>query len=331
MEYVMDWSKGIEARYYASVVDRNTWRDIEKFDITGGTISRSLGELVESADIDCVNYSRGEQWIRVWLDARQNGASEHIPMFTGLATSPADNFNGNLITNTLECYSVLKPCQDVLLPRGWYASGAGKYVLDDLLSVTPAPVVIDGEMPNLQKPIIAEQGETHLSMINKILLAIDWRIRITGDGTITVCPQAKQPSGEFGLGNDIIEPVLSRSYDWYQCPNVFRATNGDDSAVAVDDSEDSILSTKSRGREIWAEDTSANLSDTETLYEYASRRLKESQMVAQTLSYDRRYNPNIVVGDLVRILYPNIAGLYYVSSQRIEIGYGAKTTEEIVR
>ncbi len=34
----------------------------------------------------------------------------------------------------------------------------------------------------------AENAETRLSMIEKILAAINWRIRITGDGVIHVVP-----------------------------------------------------------------------------------------------------------------------------------------------
>lgn len=327
----MNWNKGFEARYYMTIVDAESWRDLDRIEITGGSISRQLGELIESADIECVAYDRGEQWVRVWLDARQNGASEHIPLFTGLATSPADNFNGSYITNTLECYSVLKPCQDVLLPRGWYVNkGGGEYALADLLSISPAPVSIADNCPKLKKPIIAEQGETNLSMVNKVLLAINWRIRITGNGTIEVCPQASGSSASFGTDYDIIEPTLSRSYDWYKCPNVFRAISGNDSAVAVDDGN-GILSVQSRGREIWKEDSSANLNEGETLYEYALRRLKDEQITAQTLSYDRRFIPDLTVTDIVDIRYPNIYGKYYVTSQRIEIGYGAKTTEEVAR
>lgn len=327
----MDWSKGIEARYYANTVDSESWRDLDRFEITGGSISRQLGYLLESADIECVKYNQGEKWIRVWMDARQDGSSEHIPLFTGLATSPNRDYNGTYETNTLECYSVLKPCQDILLPRGWFVDkGAGEYALRDLLSVTPAPVTIAENCPTLIDPIIAEQGESNLTMINKILLAMDWRIKINGRGEITVCPQASEPSAVFGTDNDIIEPVFSVSYDWYKCPNVFRAISGDDSAIAIDDG-DGMLSVASRGREIWAEDSSAQLSDSETLYQYALRRLKDSQRVAESLSYDRRYDPNIGVADMIEIKYPHIEGKYYVTSQKIEIGYGAKTTEEVVK
>ena len=327
----MDWSKGIEARYYGSIVDKDTWRDIERFEITGGSVSRSTENLIESADIECVNYTKGEQWVRIWLDARQDGASEHIPIFTGLATSPEDNHNGGLITNSLECYSVLKPCQDVLLPRGWYApSGSGKTVVSELLSVTPAPKEMAENMPRLKKNIIAEENESYLTMLNKVLLALDWRIRIHGDGTIEVCPYSTEVVETFNMDNDVIEPTFSKNYDWYSCPNVFRAVSGNDS-VTVKDESDSPLSIVNRGREIWAEDTSCNLNENETLYEYALRRLKELQTVAVKVSYDRRFNPNILVTDVVRLNYPQVSGVFAVSSQTVEIGYGAKTTEEAVR
>ena len=135
------------------------------------------------------------------------------------------------------------------------------------------------------------------------------------------------------LENDSIEPKLSKGYDWFGCPNVFRAVSGDQSATAIDDSELSSLSTVNRGREIWAEETSCELNDGETLYEYAERRLKESQKVSEIVSYDRRFYPDVFVSDLITLHYPEkkIDGVFQITSQRIEIGYGAKTTEEAVK
>lgn len=332
----MDWSKGFEARYYASIIDKNSWRDRERFEITGGQISRTEGELRESADIDCISYDKGEQWIRIWMDVRQNGAAEHVALFTGLATSPTDDINGSVTNNSLECYSVLKPAQDVLLPRGWYASkgASGTTIISDLLEVTPAPVVFESDAPNIKQNIIAEEGETNLSMIEKILTAINWRIRISGDGHIQICPKARSSSLRLSvLENDSVEPKLSKGYDWFGCPNVFRAVSGDESATAIDDSDLSSLSTVNRGREIWAEETSCELNDGETLYEYAERRLKESQKVSEKVSYDRRYYPDVLVSDIITLHYPEkgIVGDYQITSQRIEVGYGAKTTEEAVK
>ena len=162
----MDWSNGYSARYYLQVVDPATWRDIERVDITKGMVKRELTGKRESADIDCVDYDVGlEQWIRIYLDAEQDGAGVHVPLFTGIASSPALEFNGNVSRVPLACYSVLKPCEDVSLPLGWYApAGArGSDVIRRLLSVTPAPTVIADNAPALSQAIIAENKETHRS------------------------------------------------------------------------------------------------------------------------------------------------------------------------
>lgn len=327
----MDWSRGFESTYYCSIVDPISWRDIDRFEITGGQISRNTENLIESASIDCVRYDLGEQWVRIWMDTKQNGATEHIALFTGLATSPADSVDGTLVTNNLSCYSVLKPSADVLLPRGWYApKDSSTGLIKDLLN-TPAPIVIDDDIPSLTHNIIAEAGEKNLTMLRKVLLAMDLRIRITGMGEIQIKKQATESSAQFGVDNDCIEPIFSKEYDWYKCPNVFRAISGDESVTVYDDDPNSPLSTVSRGREIWKEEDGCDFNTGETLYEYALRRLKEEQMVAQKISYTRRYNPDIYVTDLVNIKYPQFDGVYLVTSQRIELGYGARTTEGAVR
>lgn len=327
----MNWSEGYESSYYCTVLDPYSWRDIDRFEITGGQISRNTESLIESANIECVNYNLGEQWIRIWLNTIQDGKAEHIPLFTGLSTSPMDNAEGVLVKNTLSCYSVLKPCSDILLPRGWYApSGSGVGVIKDLLN-TPAPVTIDEDIPRLTRNIIAEAKETNLSMLHKILLAMDLRIRILGNGEIQIKKQAVDISAEFGIDNDCIEPSYTRKYDWYKCPNVFRANSGDESVTVRDDDINSPLSTVNRGREIWEEEDSCEFNTGETLYEYAVRRLKEKQLVAKKISYTRRYNPDVYVTDLVNIKYPQFDGVYLVTSQNIELGYGATTTESAVK
>lgn len=331
----MDWNKGYSSAWYGYIIDPFTWRETVRLDITGGSIARETEGLRESADVDCINYgNRREQWIRIYLDAGQGGASEHTAVFTGLACSPSRSIDGVLETNTLQCYSVLKPAQDVLLPLGYYipAWSNGAEAVRELLSVTPAPIFIDGRSPSVTMSIVAEEGETHLTFAEKVLEAIGWRLRISGKGEVTICPNASIESGSFdAVSNDSIEPVLQIDSDWYECPNVFRAIQDDLTAVARDDSPDSPLSTVSRGREVWSEDTSCDFNSGESIAEYANRRLRELQSVAVTVTYDRRFDPNILAGDLVRLKYPgqSLDGLYYVSSQRIELGYGGRTSEEV--
>lgn len=332
----MDWDKGFSASYFARLVDPVTFRSMERIEILEGQIVHSESDLRESADIKCRDYEAGERWIRIYLCARQGGSSETIAMFTGLACSPSDDINGRITDNSVQLYSVLKPAYDVLLEPGWYvpAGYSGAEMVGKLLSVGSAPVIVEEGSPKIAEAIIAEENETRLSMADKVLTAIGWRIRIDGSGTIHVCPEASEPSATFGANlNDVIEPKLKVSRDWYGCPNVFRAISGELMAIAKDESEESPLSIQNRGREIWAQDTSVNLSDGESIGDYASRRLKEEQQYAIAASYDRRYKPNVTVTDIVRLDYPaqGLQGLYKVTAQTITLGYGASTSEEAVK
>ena len=329
----IDWSKGFSASYYMTIVDPASWRDLERVEITGGTISRTGSGLRQSADVECTDFDpEREQWVRVYLDVAQAGDVAHVALFTGLSSVPERAINGNRTRYPLTCYSVLKPAEDVLLQRGWFApSGVnGAELVADLLSVTPAPVTVEVNAPSLAQSIIAENGENRLTMTNKILAAINWRLRIEGDGSITICPQASELSGTFGLDNDVIEPKLTRRADWFSCPNVFRAISGSMTAVVRDDSEDSFLSTVSRGREIWMEEK-CDLNSGESLEQYAQRRLQEEQAVAYSVQYARRFDPKILVGDLVRLHYPaqNLMNTYVVTRQSIDLSYGARTSEEV--
>ena len=335
----MDWSKGFSSRYYISIVDKNTWKDVKRIEITGGSIKRSISNLRQSADIDVVNYQEeGEPLIRVWLDAKQNDSSSHIPLFTGLAVSPGRKINGRYITQTLQCYSILKPANDILLPRGWYAPAEmdAIYQIKKLLKVTNSPVEILDETAKfpLTSAIVAEQNETNLSMVEVLLNAINWRMIIDGYGTIWLGPYPKEPIMLLDSRDyDIVEPQLSDTYDWFDCPNVFRAVAGETYAEVKDLDPDSPFSIPNRGREIWAEETTCNLNENETIGDYAQRRLRELQQVGRTISYDRRFIPDLNISDIVMLNFPaqNISGSFVITSQSIALGHNAKTSEEVMQ
>lgn len=331
----MDWSKGYTAEYYLSIIDPATWRDIGRIEILGGSIKRDLDGLRESASVEVKTKPEGiEQWVRIWLDVKQDGATDHVALFTGLATTPRDQLNGVIRNNTLDCYSVLKPVNDVDLLRGWYAPAGtpGAAVIENLLSVTPAPVYAAENAPILQSNIIADDDETRLTMIDKILTAINWRLRVNGDGSITIEPKPDTATATLDpLEYDVIEQEVNIEADLFNCPNVFLAIDDDLTAIARDDSPDSPLSTVNRGREVWARDTSCELADNETIEQYALRRLREEQKVEKKASYNRRFIPDLTVGDLVRLHYPEqgLDGLFTVRSQGIDLSFSARTNEEI--
>lgn len=330
----MKWENGFTARYYLELVDAATWRDIRRYELKGGNISKSTGGLMEAADIDVTEVpSTGDMWIRIYLDARQGESGAREAMFTGLLSAPSTDWDGNRKSHKAECYSVLKPASDVLLQRGWYAPQGmnGAKLAAKLLSVGAAPVTYEENAPALASMIIAESGETNLTMARKIINAIDWRIRITGSGEIQICPKAAGPVATFdALENDLIELSVSDSNDWFKCPNIFRATSGDMTAVARDDDPESPYSTVTRGREIWMEENDCKLNENEGIANYALRRLKEEQSPTRQVRYARRFVPDIYVGDIIRLRHPaqGIDGEFKISTQRIELGYGGRTSEE---
>lgn len=330
----MKWEEGFTASFYAATIDSNTWRENGTLQITEGSIKRERGELMESADFTVQDYDGEERFVRLYLDANQRGASEHVPLFTGLATSPGRDIEGRTETNRIECFSVLKPCADVLLDRGYYIPAALPLnnTLRKLCSYTPADLEIDGDLPALNTAIIAEDEETALSMIWKLIKAVGWTLRIDGTGRIQVAPPTDEIAATFdALDNDAIEPQVDVKRDWYSLPNVFRAIAEELVAVARDDDPRSPLSTVNRGREIWAQEENVDLGDGESIGEYAIRRLHELQNAAATISYTRRYNPDVRPGDTVRLHYPaqKIDGRFTVTTQSVQLGPGAPTSEEV--
>lgn len=331
----MDWTKGFSTQYYATEVDPITWRDIRRIDITGGQIKRTISGLRNSATIDCLAPLGGiELWVRIYMDCKQNGSYAHEALFTGLAASPKRQAYATRDERSPNCYSVLKPADDVILPRGYYASAGadGGEVIRSLLSVSPAPIEIADGAPALSATIVAEDNETRLSMANRVVEAIGWRLDITGDGTIRLMPYSAVPVATFDpFTNDVIEVPINVTEDWYSAPNVYMAVADDLTGIARDEDEDSPLSIQNRGREVWKVETGVSLSTSESIAQYAQRRLREAQRVRKKASYDRRYNPAVGVGDVINLHYPqqDIDGLYMVASQSVKIGYGASTAESV--
>ena len=330
----MLWNEGFTGTYYITTVDPKTWRDIDRMEITGGTVERSTDGLLQSADLDMTELPDSvETWVRIWMDAEQGGV-EHVALFTGLTSVPSRDLDGLRESYKVECYSVLKAVDDILLERGYYvpAEMTAPQAAVKLLSKGVAPVVLAdvSRYPALRGAIIAEDDETALTMAEKVLEAIGWQIRIDGRGVIYVEPKSDEVVEIFDSeGNDVMELAITDERDWFSCPNVLRCISDDLTAIARDDDPDSPLSTVSRGREVWMQETSVKLGTSESLASYTARKLRELQSPARTATYARRFDPDIEVGNRVRINHPEISidGVFEVTHQSLELGYGCRTSE----
>jgi hypothetical protein len=336
----MDWAKGYTSRYSLHILDEMTWRDIAELEMAECEIDCDADGMMQSAEIsvpalydDGTGDTARERWARVYMDVSQEGESARYALFTGLVSAPERNYKNGVVSYKMTCYSVLKPPNDIYLQRGYYAPVAtsGAELIAQLLSTSPAPITAAGGSPQLKTAIVAEDDETALTMARKIADAIDWRIRIDGMGAVSIEPKPTDTVARFdALSADVITSEFTDTSDWYGCPNVFRAVMDGEVAVARDETSDR-LSIAARGREIWQQETDVELSDGETLAQYAQRKLAEAQKSARKLSYDRRYYDGVGVGDRVRISYPadGIDGVFEVTSQTIQAGTPCKVSEEV--
>ena len=187
---MVDFSRGISATYYATRVNPQTWADAGEISIISGEVTKNAtSDIVVSADI-AVNEDIGaEDWIRVYMIAEQNGAKERVPIFTGIVSSPSRDINGNSETRKLDCYSVLKVASDILLPLGWFAPArtSGGELIRILLSDLPCPVELDEGSPNIISSFVAGNNDSKLSVAQEIAEAINWQIRVNGDGSVRIC------------------------------------------------------------------------------------------------------------------------------------------------
>ena len=208
----------------------------------------------------------------------------------------------------------------------------------ELLKAGPAPVTYKSPSPTLQEAIVSEDKDTYLAIAQKIVDAIGWRIRIDGTGAISIEPKPAREAARFDVyENDSIEVNITDTNDWFSAPNCIRVVNGKDCIEVRDQDPSGDLSTFARQRnrggtgEIWKQESASSLGEDETLQMYAERRLKELQSPARKISYSRRYRPEVTVGDKVRLHLPgyDIDDVFAISSQKIELGYNARVTEEV--
>ena len=332
----MDFSKGYVASFYASFLDPVTWVETGRLEIVSGSVSRMSDGLRTSAELTVRNYDEPiDRWIRIYMDCSQNGSRSHQALFTGIVSTPGSNSDGIVTDHHLTAYSPLKAAEDIKLQLGWYvpAGTNGVRAIKKLLLNQPAPVLVNGEGPVLQESIVAEGNENCVTMIQKILSAINWKMQVSGDGTIILSEITEpEPVMTFGANEaDVVEKPYSKGRDWFSCPNVLYAISGNDMAVKKDEDPNSILSTVSRGREIQVIEDNVVLSENDNITQYAKRRLKELQIRTETASYTRRYIPDLFVGDAVRLNYDDLKGIYVISSQTINLGVSGRTSEEAKR
>lgn len=330
----MDWNQGYTATFRLFKVNKETWDNGEEVpSLMSASISMDTSsDLVESASIT-IDDNPVNGYVRLIMEAKNSTGLDRVELGTVLVVSPKRSINVNLNSYDLECYSVLKPASDKLLPIGWFFPEGGDPIAGacELLQKSlQCPVTLSTSDKTTEDMIVAENNETYLSMAVYLLKDTDWFIYINGHGEVTVEQKKDTVVTTFDLvDNDILMPDMTDETDLYDVPNILRITDGQGNYETVrNEDENSTTSIDGIGWEKWKAE-SVTLESDETLLGKARERFEELSKSTRKISYKREYDPSIRINDNIKCMLPqqDIIGIFRITSQSLEIENGITVSE----
>lgn len=344
----IDWTKSMKQTFKYYIVDPGTWKDDKEITtVKSSSIKRDEdSETLGSATID-VDDLLGEDYVRVYLIASQNGVEEKVPLGTFLVQTPSSSFDGKIRSVSMDAYTPLLELKEKQPPIG-YSVLKDENIMELAYRLVRenarAPVVEAISDETLFDDFVAYTDDTYLSFVSDLIANAKYSFDIDELGRILFAPEQKiaslQPVWTYNDDNSsILYSDIDIDHDLYGIPNVVEViySNGGNNYYArvVNDDPNSPLSTISRGREIVYRVTDPDLIGDPTsnqIQEYAENTLKNMSSVEYTVSYSHGYCP-VRVGDCVRLNY-NRAGLTDIKakviSQTITCESGCKVDETAV-
>ena len=344
----IDWTKSMKQTFKYYIVDPGTWKDDKEITtVKSSSIKRDEdSETLGSATID-VDDLLGEDYVRVYLIASQNGVEEKVPLGTFLVQTPSSSFDGKIRSVSMDAYTPLLELKEKQPPIG-YSVLKDENIMELAYRLVRenarAPVVEAISDETLFDDFVAYTDDTYLSFVSDLIANAKYSFDIDELGRILFAPEQKiaslQPVWTYNDDNSsILYSDIDIDHDLYGIPNVVEViySNGGNNyyAKVVNDDPNSPLSTVSRGREIVYRVTDPDLIGDPTsnqIQEYAENTLKNLSSVEYTVSYSHGYCP-VRVGDCVRLNYDR-AGLTDIKakviSQTITCESGCKVDETAV-
>ena len=345
---MVDWLSSMQQTYEYYIVNPTTWKDEKLIDnVKKATISRdSDAETLGSATID-ITETVGECYIRIYLITIQNGVKDKHPLGTFLVQTPSSSFNGKIRDVSMDAYTPLIELKENQPPLG-YSVLKNENIMDIAYLLTRehvrSPVTKTTCTNKLYNDFVADPNDTWLSYLSDLMANAKYSYGLDEMGRIIFTPKqdtaSLQPVWTYDDSNSsILYPDFSMDHDLYGIPNVVEViySNGHDNyyARAVNEDENSPISTVNRGREIVHRVTDPDLIGDPTanqIQEYAERLLRELSSLEYTITYKHGYCP-VRLGDCVRLNYTR-AGLTNIKakviSQSISCESGCPVTEKAV-
>lgn len=343
-----DWTKPMQQTFEYYTVDPGTWKDVQILDyVKGSSINRDAeADTLGSATIDTTEIL-SEAYIRIYLVTIQNGVREKHPLATVLVQTPSSSFDGKMTSASMDAYTPLIELKENQPPLGYYIPKDAN-IMDEAVRLTEehlrAPVVSTVSEDTLYQDFVANTDDTWMSFISDLMANANFYYDLDELGRILFAPKqdtaSLQPVWTYDDGNSsILYPEITVDHDLYGIPNVVEVIYSDANdqyyARAVNDDENSPISTINRGREIVHRVDNPEFAGEPTqamVTEYAERLLRELSTLEYTVSYTHGYCP-VRVGDCVRLNYER-AGFTDIKarviSQSIKCESGCPVSEKAV-
>lgn len=328
---MIDWTASMQQTFEYYIVDPETWKDSELLkNVKSCKINRdSEAETLGSATID-VTESVGECYIRVYLVAIQNGVTYKNPLGTFLVQTPSSTFDGKVRNVSMDAYTPLLELKENPPPLG-YSILKDANIMENAYLLTReyarAPVITTECNTTLFNDFVANTNDTWLGFLTDLIANAKYIFGLDEMGRILYLPKqdtaSLQPVWTYDDDNSsILYPDLDVDHDLYGVPNVvevvYSSGNSHYYAKAVNDDENSPISTVNRGREILHRVTNPDLLGDPTesqIKEYAEQTLRELSTLEYTVTYTHGYCP-VRIGDCVRLNYSR-AGLTDIKAKVI--------------
>lgn len=345
---MINWHESMEQTYEFYKVDPNTWRDSERITaITDCTITRdSTNSTLGSVSIG-MTEDIGECYIRVYLSVNQNEEKRKFPLGTFLIQTPYVSFDGKSTSISVDGYTPLIELKNSKPPIG-YSILKGQPIMSAVSLISReqlrAPVVMTDSSHTLEADFVASLDEDWLTFNTDLMSSAKYSYMLDEMGNVLFQPDqttsSLQPVYTYTDDNSsILYPSFKDERDLYGIPNVvevvYSSSLGYRFSRIVNDDENSIVSTKSRGREIVHRVTNPNFSGIPTqdmLDEYATQLLKSLSSLSHKITYSHAFNTTRI-GDCVVLNYTR-AGIRNVkariTSQSIKCVTGCSIEETAV-
>lgn len=370
----IDWTRSMQQTFEYFKVNPKTWNDVEQITtvISSNLTKDTDSEMRGHASIE-ISELIDECYIRTYLKVKQDNFTRRICLGTHLYMMQSDSFNGMRHQYNMTGYTPLVELKEKFPILGYNVTGTtgeinGKVapmISDEIVQLLRqnTRLKVDDRV-QIKQPLlnnfVAGTSDNLLTVVNNLLNAMSlkkYEMNVSERGEVyireTINTYNERHVFEYTDDNSsILMADIDLSVDMSSIPNVLEVIycgdkNKDIGAIRVvvkNEDPNSIVSTVSRGREIWQRYTITNIATpenyteitktviTEAVEAQAYRLLEAASTVKKTIQYEHGYC-DVEIGDTVLFNYKR-AGLIGVKakvvSQTITCKPGCKVSETAV-